>query len=134
MEKFNLEELVNSVKAQEAISLAKANDLIEAIKANDLLKKKEQEEIKKNNTIAIILGIVGGIALICAIGYALYLYFSPDYLEDFEDDFDDIDDDFEDDFFESEDEKKAKYVKVEVPAQEEEPEVDTAEVKLDDAE
>ena len=48
---------------------------------------------------------------VAGIAYAVYRYFTPDYLEDFEDedydddDFEDEDEDFEDDFFEEEDEK-----------------------------
>ena len=37
----------------------------------------------------------------CAIAYAVYCFFTPDYLEDFEEDFDD---DFDNDFFSDEDE------------------------------
>ena len=36
-----------------------------------------------------------------AIAYAVYSFFTPDYLEDFEEDFDD---DFDDDFFDEDDE------------------------------
>ena len=38
---------------------------------------------------------------IAGIAYAVYRYFTPDYLEDFDEDFED---DFEDDYFEEEDE------------------------------
>ena len=38
------------------------------------------------------------------IAYAVYRYFTPDYLEDFEDDFDE--DDFDDDFFDDEDDEE----------------------------
>ena len=52
-------------------------------------------------------------AAVAGIAYAVYRYFTPDYLEDFEDedyddDFEDEDDEFEDDFFEEEDEKSDK--------------------------
>lgn len=43
--------------------------------------------------VLITIAIVVGIAILI---YALYRFFSPDYLDDFEDDFDD---DFDDDFF-----------------------------------
>ncbi len=72
----------------------KLDDVIAMIKANDLIKKEEE---KKSNPILWILAIDGAVAAIAAIAYAVYLYFTPDYLEDFEDDFDD---DFDDDFFE----------------------------------
>ena len=41
--------------------------------------------------------------LVAGIAYAVYRFFTPDYLEDFEDDFDD---DFDDDFFEDEEEEE----------------------------
>ena len=42
---------------------------------------------------------VGAVAAVAAIAFAVYRFFTPDYLEDFEDDFDD---DF-DDYFSEED-------------------------------
>ena len=39
-----LEDLIKTVKAQEAIGVAKANEVLNTIKAADFLKKKEQEE------------------------------------------------------------------------------------------
>ena len=41
------------------------------------------------------------LSAVAAIAYAVYSFFTPDYLEDFEEDFDD---DFDDDFFDDEDE------------------------------
>nr|MBQ8252613.1 DUF4366 domain-containing protein [Lachnospiraceae bacterium] len=78
----------------------KIDDVIAMIKANDLIKKEEE---KKPCVLLWVLGIIGAVAVIAAIAYAVYLYFTPDYLEDFEDDFDD---DFDDDFFEEEEEVK----------------------------
>lgn len=69
---------------------------------SDLLKKQEEvKEEKKSHTLLWIFAIIGGIAAIAGIAYAVYRYFTPDYLEDFEDDFDD---DFDDDFFAEDDE------------------------------
>ena len=62
------------------------------------LQKKEEE--KNKNTVLWILAIIGAVAAIAGIAYAVYRFFTPDYLEDFEEDFDD---DF-DDYFEDEDE------------------------------
>ena len=67
------------------------------LKANDLLKKKEVVEEKKSHTILWVFAIIGAVVAIAGIAYALYLYFTPDYLEEFEDDFDE---DFDDDFYE----------------------------------
>ena len=56
------------------------------------LQKREEE--KNKNTVLWILAIVG----VAGIAYAVYRFFTPDYLEDFEEDFDDdFDDYFEDD-------------------------------------
>ncbi len=102
MDKF--EELMKTVKAQEALGVAKANDFINAVKANEFLNlRKKEEEKKKCNKWAWAIGIILGVAAIAAIAYGLYCYFTPDYLEDFEDDLDDdLNDEFDDEFFEDE--------------------------------
>lgn len=72
------------------------------IKIEDLLaalKKKEEE--KQKNTVLWVLAIVGAVAAVAGIAFAVYHFFAPDYLEDFEEDFDD---DF-DDYFEDEEEE-----------------------------
>ena len=61
------------------------------------LNKKEEE--KRQNTLLWGLAIIGAVAAIAGIAYAVYRFLAPNYLEDFEDDFDD---DF-DDYFEDED-------------------------------
>ena len=80
----------------------KVEDIAAMIKANDFLKK-EEEEKRFPRAILWALAIIGAIAAVAGIAYAVYLYFTPDYLEDFEDDFDD---DFDDDFFDEEEEVK----------------------------
>lgn len=81
----------------------KAEELIEMIKAGDLFRKQQEEEIRKEKSHLVlwIFAVVGVVAAVATIAYALYLYFTPDYLEDFEEDFDD---DFDDDFFEDDEE------------------------------
>ena len=64
------------------------------------LNKKEEE--KQKNAILWALAIIGAVAAVAGIAYAVYRFFAPDYLEDFEEDFDD---DF-DDYFEDEDDGK----------------------------
>ena len=83
----------------------KVEDIAAMIKANDFLKK-EEEEKKFPRAILWALAIIGAIAAVAGIAYAVYLYFTPDYLEDFEDDFEDEADDFDDDFFDEEDTEK----------------------------
>lgn len=59
----------------------------------------KKEEPKKNNPFVIALAVVGAIATVAAIAYAVFYFFMPEdseYFEDFdEDDFED-DEDFED--------------------------------------
>ncbi len=74
----------------------KANDILAAVKLNELVKK--EEEPKKKSPVVTILAVLGAVAAVAAIAFAVYKYFTPDYLEDFDDDpdFDDDDDLFED--------------------------------------
>ena len=78
------------------VSMNKMEDFLTATKLNELLHKREVEE-KNKNTVLWILAIIGAVAAVAGIAYAVYRFFTPDYLEDFEDDFDD---EFDDDFFE----------------------------------
>jgi len=75
------------------------NELIAQAKLVELFRKQEVEK-PKNNTLLIVLAIVGGVAAISLIAFAVYRFFTPDYLEDFEEDFDD--DDFDEYFVEDE--------------------------------
>jgi flagellar basal body-associated protein FliL len=69
------------------------NEKIEDLLA--ALKKKEDE--KEKNTVLWVLAIIGAVAAVAGIAFAVYRFFAPDYLEDFEEDFDDdYDDYFED--------------------------------------
>lgn len=81
---------------------SKIEDLLNAAKVNELIHKKELEE-KNKNTIMITLAVIGAIAAVAGIAYAVYKYFTPDYLEDFDDD--DYSDSFDDDFIEFSDNK-----------------------------
>lgn len=65
----------------------KLEDMIAASKLNELLHKKDDEKAK--NTLLWVLAIVGAVAAIAGIAYAVYKFFTPDYLEDFEEDFED---------------------------------------------
>lgn len=72
--------------------MTKVDELIAA------LTKREEERTK--NTVLWALAIIGAVAAVAGIAYAVYRFLTPDYLEDFEEDFDD---DF-DDYFEDEEE------------------------------
>lgn len=84
------------------IMSGKIEDLLNAAKVNELIHKKELEE-KNKNTILVVLAIIGAVAAVAAIAFAVYKYFTPDYLDEF--DPDDFSDDFEDDFIEFSDNK-----------------------------
>ena len=65
------------------------NNLLQNEKIEDLLaalKKKEDE--KEKNTVLWVLAIIGAVAAVAGIAFAVYRFFAPDYLEDFEEDFD----------------------------------------------
>ena len=68
----------------------KIEELLSTVKINALLHPAKNEETKKDNPYIVALVIVGAIALIAAIAYAVYYFFVPDKLVDFEDDFDDV--------------------------------------------
>ena len=68
----------------------KIEELLNTAKINALLHPTKNEAAKKDNPYIVVLVIVGAIALIAAIAYAVYYFFVPDKLVDFEDDFDDV--------------------------------------------
>lgn len=82
--------------------LDKLEEVLGSARVNELFGRKQEEE-KKISPVVWVLAVIGAVAGVAAIAYAVYRYLIPDYLEDFEDDFDD---DFEDDFFEDEEPEK----------------------------
>lgn len=91
--------------------MKKLDDLMEYLQdknlvSSDILSKYcakneiETENKKKCNTLLWALAIIGAVAAVAAIAYAVYRYMTPDYLDDFDDEFDDDFDD--DDFFDDE--------------------------------
>lgn len=77
--------------------MSKIENMISATGLNEVLRRHDEDKRKK--TLLWILAIVGAVAAVGAIAYAVYRFFTPDYLEDFEEDFED---DFEDDYFDEE--------------------------------
>ncbi len=73
--------------------------IVTAVKSNDLVRKiRRQEEKKKGHPIVTLLVIVGAVATVAAIAYAVYRYMNPKYADfDSDFDYDDFDDDFDDD-------------------------------------
>lgn len=80
----------------------KLEDLIATSKLNELLGKNQVviEEKKEKNTVLWFFAIIGAVVAVAGIAYAVYRYFTPDYLDDFDED-DDFED-FDDDLFEDE--------------------------------
>lgn len=74
------------------------DDIVNSAKINQLLNKDKAEQERKNSIIWI-LAIIGAVACVAAIAYAVYRHLTPRYLDDFDGDFDydEFDDDFEDD-------------------------------------
>lgn len=72
----------------------RVEDIINNVKLAEFLKKKEE---KKVPTPIVVLAVVGIIALIAAIAYGVYRFFTPEYFED------DLEYEEDDDFFEDED-------------------------------
>ncbi len=113
--KAKIEELVDMVKDYDLKgnidNLKDLKDLKELAQFRKLLKKNEEiEEKKKNNTLIWVLAIIGGIIVCAAIGYAIYRFLVPDYIEDSFEEFEDFDDDFfedEDDLTDWDDEEDA---------------------------
>jgi len=89
-----------------------------------MLERRILMEKKKSNKLLWVLAIIGCVAAVAAIAYAVYRFLTPDYLEDFDEDFDD---DF-DDYFEDDDDEavKAEDVKAAVEDAVEEVKAETA--------
>lgn len=100
--------------------MSRVEDFINSTKTNEMLGELlhiKKEEEKKQNAVMWIFIIVGAVIAVAGIAYAVYRFFTPDYLEDFDEDFDD---DFEDDFFDDEDEEEAEEIRTEKVEKDEE--------------
>lgn len=75
--------------------MTKFEEILATTKLNELVQKKEDEKV--NTTVLWGLAIIGAVAAVAGIAYAVYRFFATDYLEDF-------DEDFDEDFFNDEDE------------------------------
>ncbi len=87
-----VEDLVDKVKEYDIRDLRELENLKDLRKL--LQKNEEIKEKEKNNTLIWILAIIGIVVVCAAVGFAIYKFLVPDYLEDFDDDLDDFDDDF----------------------------------------
>ena len=76
----------------------KFDDIMNKAKISQLISKNKADEEKKS-CILWVLAIIGAVASVAAIAYAVYRHMTPRYLDDFDGDFDydEFDDDFDDD-------------------------------------
>ena len=84
----------------------RVEDLINSAKTNELLGELlhiKKEEEKKSNILMCVGITIAAVLAVAGIDYAVYRFFTPDYLEDFDEDFDD---DFDDDYFDDEDDEE----------------------------
>ena len=83
------------------------DDVLKIAKLGELLVKREEpvKEEKTGKKVLWALAIIGAVAAVAAIAYAVYKYLTPDYLDDFDEDFDD---DFDDDFYDFDDAEEEK--------------------------
>ena len=83
--------------------MEKLSDLLEMAKVSDIIATKKEKEDSK---IVWALAIIGAIAAVAGIAFAVYKYLTPDYMDDF-------DEDFDDDFFDEEDDTDVKEEDIE---------------------
>ncbi len=72
----------------------KIEEMVSATRLSEILKKRDDDRLKK--TIIWVLAIVGVVAAVAGIAYAVYRFMTPDYLEEFDDE---LIDDLEDEYF-----------------------------------
>lgn len=71
----------------------KLEELIAETKLSELLHRNEAE--KQKNTVILVLAIIGAVAAVAGIAYAVYRFiFASECLDDFDDDFDEEFDDY----------------------------------------
>lgn len=79
----------NSNKLESLLTNTKIGEMLAESKLSELIKKKEEPIEEKKHSLVFFLAIIGAVAAIAAIAYAVYRYVTPDYMEEFDDDFDD---------------------------------------------
>lgn len=81
---FNFDKVFDRNAAMDKMTEMVTNALAQT-KLSELLHKEEPKQPeKKTHPFILVLAIVGGVAAIAGIAYAVYRIMNPDYLEDFE--------------------------------------------------
>lgn len=81
--------------SDKSIKSGKIADILATMKLKEVAR--DDENKKKINKLLVIFAIVGAVAAIAGICYALYKYFTPEYLGDFDEGFEE---ELEEDYFE----------------------------------
>lgn len=98
--KIGASQLYDSLRAKNYLKNVSAEEILATLKLKEIVdsnRGKEMEQ-KKNNALVTVLAVIGILALIAGTIYAIYCYFTPDYL----DDYDEAEDELDEDFFEDE--------------------------------
>ena len=77
-------------RVEDFLNAAKTNEML-----GELLHIKKEEE-KKQNVLMWVLIAIGAVLAVAGIAYAVYRFFTPDYLEDFDEEFEEAEDEEED--------------------------------------
>ena len=85
----------SSNKLENLLSNSKIGEMLAETKLSELIKKKEDPLEEKKHSLMFFLAIIGAIAAVAVIAYAVYRYVTPDYMEEFDDVDDDLDDDLD---------------------------------------
>lgn len=97
--KMGASQFYDTLRSKNLLKNSNAEEILAALKLHEIVNEKKEEK-KENSLLVTILAIIGIVALIVGVAYAVYCYLTPDYLDAYDDDFDE--DELDDDFFEDE--------------------------------
>lgn len=94
--KVSASHLYDSLKSKNYLKNIDAEEILASLKLQEIvdLNKEKKVEQKKKNIFVKLLAVIGILALVAGVAYALYCYFTPDYLDDYDEDLDELDEDF----------------------------------------
>lgn len=97
--KLGASQLYDTLKSKNLLKNSSAEEILAALKLHEIVEKKEEK--KESSILVKVLAVIGILAVVCGVIYAIYCYLTPDYLDDYDIDEDDLDEDF----FEDEDDE-----------------------------